>query len=177
QAHAVSTPGVLERECLREPLDPALDQTDALPAPADADEPQAAAPRRRHDDIGRLVISRDHRRAARLDQMLKQAELGGKISLERRMVIEMIATEIGESAGRDAHAVEAALIKSVRGGFDGGVRHAFARELIERAVQRNRIRSGERAVDLALGRDEPNRADAGTRMTEPGPDLARERSD
>jgi hypothetical protein len=62
----------------------------------------------------------------------------------------MIAAEIGEAAGRNAHAVEAALIESMRGGFNGEMRHAFARELIERAVQRNRIRGGERAVDLAL---------------------------
>ena len=57
------------------------------------------------------------------------------------------------------------------------MRHAFARELIERAVQLNRIRGGERAVDLTLRRDQPDRADAGTRVPERGPDLARERGD
>src|SRR5439155_24878437 len=100
--------------------------------------------------IGVLVIGRDHRRAARLDQVLEQPQLGGKISVERRMIIEMIAAEIGEAAGRNANAVEAALIESMRGGFDGEMRHALARELSERAVQLNRIRGGERAVDLAL---------------------------
>src|SRR5213075_956040 len=50
QAHTVIAPGVLQRERLREAIDPALEQTDALPAPADADEPQVAPPRRRRDD-------------------------------------------------------------------------------------------------------------------------------
>src|SRR5262245_64143179 len=88
----------------------------------------------------------------------------------------MVAAEIGETAGRHAHAVEATLIEPVRGGFYGEMRHAFARELIERAVERDRVRRGERAVDFALRRHEPDRADAGGRVAMRGPDLARKRS-
>ena len=45
------------------------------------------------------------------------------------MIVEMIAAEIGEAAGRDAHAVEAMLVEAVRGRFDREMGHAFAREL------------------------------------------------
>src|SRR5262249_33432024 len=99
-----------------------------------------------------LVVDRGHRRTTRLDPTLEQAQLGGKISAERRVIIEMIAPEIGEAAGAHVHAVETALIESMRGGFDGEMRPTFARELIERAVQGNRVGGGERAVDLVLRR-------------------------
>ena len=65
------------------------------------------------------------------------------------MIVEMIAAEVGEAAGRDAHAVEPMLVEPVRGGLDREMRDAFAGELIQRAVQRDRIGRGERAVDLA----------------------------
>jgi hypothetical protein len=151
ETDAVFATGVLERERLRKSVDPALDEANALAAPADRDEPQVAASRCRRDDLGLLVIGRDYGRTTRLDQIREQAQLGGKISLQGRVIIEMITAEIGESTGGNAHAVEAALIEPMRGGFDGEVRHAFAGELIERAVQRHRIRCRERAIDFALG--------------------------
>src|SRR5919108_4495954 len=172
KAHAVFTTGVLERERLCKALDRALDQANALAAPADGDEPQVAAYRRRRDDLGLLVIGRDYGGATRLDQIREQAQLGGKIGLQGRMIVEMITAKISESAGGNAHAVEAALIESMRGGFDGEVGHAFAGELIEGAVERHRVRCGERAVDFALWRDEPDGADARGRMAERRPYLA-----
>src|SRR5207245_6529073 len=105
----------------------------------------------------------------------EQAKLGGEMSREMRVIVEMVAAEIGETAGRHAHTVEATLIEPVRGGFDGEMRHAFARELIERAVERDRVGRGERAVDFALRRYEPDRADARGRMAMRGPELARDR--
>jgi len=83
----------------------------------------------------------------------------------------MIAADIGEAARRDPHAIEPVLVEAVRGGLDGEVGHAFTRELIERAVQRDRIRRGERAVDLARRRNEPDGADARRLITERAPDL------
>ena len=93
------------------------------------------------------------------------------------MIVEMVAAEIGEGAGRDAHAVEAMLVEPVRGGLHREMRHAFAGELVERAVQRHRIGRGERAIDLARRRDQPDGADAGGLLAERGPDLAREGGD
>jgi len=53
---------------------------------------------------------RDACSATGLDQIREQAQLGCEISLKRRMIIEMVAAEIGKAAGRHAHAVEPALI-------------------------------------------------------------------
>ncbi len=91
------------------------------------------------------------------------------------MIIEVIAAEIGEAAGRDAHAVETTLIEPMRGGLDREMGDAFADELVERAVQLHRLGRGERAVDLARRRHQPDGADARCRLAERRPDLARER--
>jgi hypothetical protein len=85
------------------------------------------------DRIGVLVIGRDHGRATGNDQVREQSQLGREIIFQRRMIIEMVAAEIGEGAGRDPHPVEPALVEAVRGRFHGEVGHAFAGELIERA--------------------------------------------
>ena len=45
------------------------------------------------------------------------------------MIVEMVAREIGEAAGRDAHAVEPVLVEAVRGGFQRQMGHALARQL------------------------------------------------
>src|SRR5262245_62490391 len=99
---------------LREALDPTFDEANDIAAPADGDEPQPAPRRRRRHRVGVLVIGRDHGRAAGLDQIGEQAKLGGEISLQRPVVVEMVAAEVGGAAGRYAHAVEATLIEPVR---------------------------------------------------------------
>jgi len=89
----------------------------------------------------------------------------------------MIAADIGEGAGRDMHAVEPALIEPVRGGLERQMGHTLARERIELAVQRHWIGRGQRAVHLAPRRDQPDGADARSRVPEPRPDLACEGGD
>ena len=82
------------------------------------------------------------------------------------MIVEMVAADIGEAAGRDAHAVEPVLVEAVRGRFHRQMRHALAGELVERAMQRDRIGRGQRAVDLALRRDQADGADARRRLAD-----------
>jgi hypothetical protein len=65
----------------------------------------------------------------------------------------------------------------MRRGFDRQMRHALARKLIERAMQRDRIGRGERAVAFARRRDHADGADARGLMAERRPDLAREGRD
>ena len=77
----------------------------------------------------------------------------------------------------DAHAVEAILIEPVRGGLEGEMRDALARDLVELPMQRDRIRRRQRAVDGALRRDQADGADAGGGVPEPLPDLPREGGD
>ena len=162
---------------LREAVDRAVVEADALPAPADGQQPQPALLRRGDHLVGMLVIGDDHGGAARLHQIAEQPQLGGEISFERRMIIEMIAADIGECAGGDAHAVEPKLIETVRGRLQYQMRDVVAGELVERAMQFDRIGRGQRAVDLASGRNEPDGADAGRRLASRFPDLARERRD
>ena len=55
----------------------------------------------------------DHRATAVGHETLEQPKLGSKISLDARMIVEMIATKIGEATGGDAHAVEPVLVEAM----------------------------------------------------------------
>ena len=110
-----------------------LDQPNALAVAADREQPQTPLLGRRHHRVGMLVIDIDHGGAARLDQVAEQPQLGGEIGLECRMIVEMIAADIGEAAGRDPHAVEPVLVEAVRGRLDREMRDALVGELGERA--------------------------------------------
>src|SRR6266700_6075107 len=121
------------------------------------------------------MIGRDHGSTARRDQLAEQPKLGRQIMRDSRMIIHVVAREMGEAAGRDAHAVEAVLIEPVRGRLERKMRDAIVRDLVELPMQRDRIRRRQRAIDGALRRDQADGADAGGGMPEPLPDLARER--
>ena len=77
-----------------------------------------------------------------------------------RMIVEMIARQIGVGAGRNAHAVQPMLIETVRRRFHRQMRHALVGQLIERAMQLDRIGRGQRAVGLALRRHDADGAEA-----------------
>ena len=90
----------------------------------------------------------------------------------------MIAAEIGEAAGRDANAVEPVLVEPVRGRLHRQMRDAFARELVERAMQVDRIGRGQRAIDLALSAiTTPMVPMLAASIAERRPDLPREGGD
>ena len=72
--------------------------------------------------------------------VVEQAQLGGEIGFDGLMIIEVIARQIGEGAGGDAHAVEPVLVEPMRGGFQREMRDALAREAVERLC--NSIGSG-----------------------------------
>jgi len=55
----------------------------------------------------RSILKADH-------QAFEQTQLGREISLNARMVVEMIAAQVGEGAGRYAHAIEPVLVEAVR---------------------------------------------------------------
>ena len=93
QPHGVVGAGIGELEHLREAVDRAVVEADALAAPADREQPQPALLRRRDRCVRVLVIGDDHRRAARLHEIAEQPELGGKIGFERRMIVEMVAAD------------------------------------------------------------------------------------
>ncbi len=72
------------------------------------------------------MIGRNHRRAIRCNEIAEQPQLGGKVMRLIRMVIHVIAREIGKTAGGDADAVEPELVEPVRGRFEGQMRDAVA---------------------------------------------------
>jgi hypothetical protein len=119
---------------LREAVDVGVEQANAAAAPADGDEPQPAPPGCGGHRLGGLVIGRDDSGATRRNELCEQPELGGEISLERRMIVQMITAEIGEAAGRHAHTVEPMLIEPVRGRFHRQMGDAFVGERRERAM-------------------------------------------
>ena len=123
------------------------------------------------------MIGRDHCRAAVDDEIAEQPELGIQVMRDVGMIIHVVARQIGEAAGLDAHAVETILVEPVRGGLERQMGDAVARDLVELAMQRDRIRRGQRAVNSALVGDETDGADACGGVTEPLPDLAREGGD
>ncbi len=123
------------------------------------------------------MIDIDHRRAATLDQIREQPQLGGEIVRHAWMIIEMIAADIGKAGRHNLHAIEPMLVEAVRGGLDGEMGHALLGQRIELLMQRDRVGRGQGSVDLTLARDQPDGADARRLVTERSPDLAREGGD
>ena len=74
--------------------------------------PATEAQKEAMDDLVRvLVIDVDHRRAAVHHQRLEQAQLGFQVSLHGRVVIEMVAGEVGEHGHVVMHGIDAALVQ------------------------------------------------------------------
>ena len=62
-------------------------------------------------------------------QRVEQAELGPQVIVECVVVVEVVAREIGEAAGRKPHAIEAPLLQPVARRFDGEVSHVISGEV------------------------------------------------
>ena len=105
-------------ELLREAIDRDIDQANACPltvaATPHSDKTQATSARCVDHLMRHVVIGGDHRRAAVHDQIGEQPQLGREIMRDVRMIIHVIARQVGEAAGVDAHAVEPELIEPVR---------------------------------------------------------------
>ena len=138
----------LEQEVhrLREALRPdGFDPQIPAASPDRADRPSCAFGRGDHP-LGIGAVGIDDRRAARRQQIGEQAQLGREILLDARVVVEMVAAEIGEARRGDPHAVEAALLDPVGGRLHGELGDALGGEPRQRLVQRHRIGGGQRAV-------------------------------
>src|SRR3954471_5973500 len=95
-----------ERQPLGEAVDLGRGEPDALALAADGDELEPAFLGRSNHRVAMLVIDIDHRAATVDDERLEQPELGGKISLDTGVIVEMVAAQIGEARGGHTHAVE-----------------------------------------------------------------------
>ncbi len=74
------------------------------------------------------AIRRDHGGAVRRDDALEQDQLGGEIRVLGRVIVHVIARQIGEAADRHTHAVDAMLVEAVRGGLHREMRDAVLGE-------------------------------------------------
>ena len=138
------------------------------------DDMQVALPRHRDDRLRLLLIGRNDRPAGGLDQIGEQPQLRSEIGVERRMIIEMIAAEIGERAGRHPQPIETILVQPMGRRLDDQMRHALAGKAAHGSMQCDGVRRRESAIGLALWRDEPHCADAGRCEAELRPNLAGE---
>ena len=141
-------------------------------------EDAAAGALRRGDHLRRVLgVGIDDGHAVGRQQLGEQPQLGGEIGLHARVIVEVVAAEIGEGRRLQPHAVEPVLVEAVRGGLEGQVRDALGRQLRQRLVQGHGIGRGQRAVDAAVGLDQADGAERGGLVAERGEDLAREVGD
>ena len=138
---------------------------------ADGQHFQAGALGRRDGRRRPRVVGEDDRRRALRQQRLEQPQLGLVIVLDRRMIVHVVAAEIGEAAGGEPDAVEPALVEAMARRFHRRMRDAGVGEFREQAMQRDRVGRGQRAIFVAAGRDDAGRADAGRRLAGLLPDL------
>ena len=129
----------------------------------------------------RLATSRvgvDHRARAGAAAVREQPQLGVEIVLERRVIVEMIARQIGEGGGGQAHAVEPLLVEPVRGGLHRQMRDAGVGERCERSgAARSGPASSASRRSLTGRETTPSVPSEAASIAEPAPDLAREGGD
>ena len=111
---------------------------------------------------------------ARRHDLGEQAPLGREIGLRRRVIVQMIAREIGEGGGRDPDAIEAELVEPVGGGLHGQALDAGPGDIRQVAMQRHRIQRGQREIFAPLRPHQPQGAETCCRIAKPYPELAGE---
>ncbi len=166
-----------EAEALAEALRDKIEQADLGSRPADADEPLAA----RLGDLGDVgaagAVHVDDRGAVGGQEIGEQLELGGEIGLHRRVVVHVVAAEIGEAGGADADAVQAVLVEAVARCFQRRVGDPLPGQPVELGVEGHRIGRGQAAVFGALAADHADGAEARRLLAGGGEDLADEDRD
>jgi len=102
---------MLDDESLSETVEFGRDEPQSFSVAADRDEPETPRLRfRRHAPPG-FAIDIDDRGGAFRQKLGEQPELLREIVLEARVIVQMIARDIGESAGGERDAVDAALLQ------------------------------------------------------------------
>ena len=119
------------------------------------------------------VVQVDHCHALGRQNPGEQAGFGGEIGREGFVIIEVVLGEIGETGGVEAHAVQAALVKTVRGGLNRGVGDTGLGSVGQHGVQGDRVGRGVGTGRLPRALD-PGGADVDRGMAQLHPDLAAE---
>ncbi len=118
----------------------------ASPFTADREDGEPARPRGLDHARSDLGVGVDDRRRALRQEVAEQTQLGGKIILGRRVVIHVVAAEIGEGAGGKPHAVEPLLVEAVRRRLHREMGDARVGERLKRPVEGQRVRRRQRTI-------------------------------
>ena len=122
----------------------------------------AAIARSHPHDCGRIVSH----------NLVEEPHLGGEIVFHIRVVIEMIAAEIGEARSFDGHALVAELRETMARRFESHVCHTFTRQAAQVRQECDNIRGGQTGGDATIGGGDAQRTDARGPFTCHTPDLA-----
>ena len=145
--------------------------------PAIADGLDSAPAAERGERAAFRLIDIDHGGAVFGQQFGKEPRLGGEIGRHVRVIVKMVAGQVGEAGGSQLDAVEAELVEAVARGFERQMVDAHPRQFLQFLVQLDRVGGGEAAGSVDPRRDHADGAEA--RRLQPGalPDLAQEHRD
>ncbi len=177
KVHAKASAAELKIERRRQSLARGGVEADRLALHADRDGVEPARPRRRDHARSDGAVSVDDRRRPIRQKLQEQPELGGQIILDRRMIVHVVARQIGECGGGEPHAVQPLLVETMRGGLDREVGDAVRGQPIEQLMQRDRVRRRQRSVDSERARHDADRSDRSGLPPQRPPDLAHESDD
>ena len=107
-------------------------------------------------------------------QVVEQPQLGQPIGLERAVVVEVVARQVGEAGRREPHAVQPELVEPVRRGLQGRRLHPVARQPGQRVREGHRVRRGQAGFAAAVRTDHAERAEAGAAPAGSRKNLAQE---
>ena len=124
-----------------------------------------------------VAVGVDDRGRAVGQKLPEETKLRGEIVRDRRVIIHMVAGQIGERAGGETDAVEALLVEAVRGGLHREMRDSCFGKPIERSVQLDRVRRRQRSIDGQRARDDADRSERGGLAAERKPYLPDEGRD
>ena len=108
-----------------------------------------------------------------VNHFVEQPHLGREIFLHRLVIIEVVAAEIGEGAGRNSHPFVAILREAMARRFIGDMRHALARQTAHIRKESHDVGRGKPGRNAFVGRGNAQRPDARGALARHAPDLAR----
>ena len=117
------------------------------------------------------IVGPHHARAVVRYDLVEQPHLGGEIVLHRRVIIEVIAAEVGERPGHDLRPLVAELRQPVARCLISDVGDALAREAAEIGEKRDDIGGGQSGRNRLVRRCHPQRADRGRAVPSHAPQL------
>ncbi len=133
---------MLNHEALAETILLGGDEPQRFACTTYGDQREPARLRKRRDLFASLGIHIDDGAGARRQQLAEQAELLVEIGLEARVIVEMVAGDVGEGAGGKPHAVDAALLEPMARRFERKMGDAGFGEIGEDAVELYGVRRG-----------------------------------